>query len=190
MVETLINVPTGAPSAPDSTRLRDVARSHAALPRVQTSAFSTQQDAPASTSSTVAPDILIAAQQARDTARPPAFDTSLVYVFSQSRQQSENKRQAEPSPQNDGGAQIIPLRANAARDALQSESSPFYARTTTPSPSATSENGPLPGGGSAEFIRANQAYVRAGAADGIRFAVSGLDTSAFPPYQSAFDLLV
>jgi hypothetical protein len=219
MVETLLNVPTGAPKAPDNTRPHGSARSHTAGARVQGSPFNTQYPV-TNSSSTVALDALLAAQQARqqtrETSRPPAFDARLIYAFERPSQDAENKRQSAHLQQNgdgdgdgDGhGAEIIPFRspidANGSFNALDQEGEPltldlsaetaqFFEPSTSDRSGAQSafstptHNVPSP---REDFIRANKAYVHAGAADGRAFAASGLDTSAVIVKQSAFNLII
>jgi len=215
MVETLLNVPTGAPKAPDNTRPHGSARSHTAGARVQNSPFNTQ-DPVTNSSSTVALDALLAAQQARqqtrDTSRPPAFDARLIYAFERPSQDAENKRKsAQPQLDGDGdgeGAEIIPFRspldANGSFNALgqgdeplalglSAETAQFFEPSASERSGAQSafstptHNVPSP---REDFIRANRAYVHAGAADGRAFAASGPDTSAVIVKQSAFNLII
>ncbi|MCR4376842.1 MAG: hypothetical protein NUV50_01965 [Rhodospirillales bacterium] len=195
MVEIFTHIPTGAPAAaPDSTRLRDVSRSHAAQPRVQGSPFSTQETV-SNTSSVVAPDVLLAAQQARDTSHPTALNARVVYAFEQPGQQAANKRQSAPKPPNENdGAEIIPLNA---KDASANGSFTIPQQGAAPLIiDLNAEASQMPSSFAAlrqdvtDFIRANQAYVNAGAADGRTFAASGLDTSALALQQSDFDLII
>ena len=185
MVEILLNTRTGTPTTPNYSARDDAsvdARSFASAPQAP------QAQAPLSNATAfaqqfipvLAPDVLLAAQQHRDVDRVRNVDP----------------RQARPSddqPQTDeaqdsGGAPSAPDAPPAAQfsaEIIPLRSKPSAFSVATPLP----ENSSFPPS-SAQFSRANQAYVHAGAADGRSFAAAGLDLASRQALTQPINLII
>jgi len=80
MADSFINTRTNAPTSPDtSLRAREAQRTHSIAPRESHAPLSTVP-APAHTTSTVSPDILVAAQQAGNVDNVRTFDARKLYA--------------------------------------------------------------------------------------------------------------
>lgn len=203
MAEPLINTPVGAPKAPtDISRLRNVSGTRSAAARPAASPFTTTPP-PGTTASSVAPDVLLAAHQARDTNRPPAFDARFANASTTYRQGTENKNKS-PSQGNDGGAEILAFDPNNAPMRSQKKTAPAQSmfeiidQVNAPFAQSRSQNVPndtLPPDPASprprqDFARANQAYVHAGAADGLTYGATGFDTSTLLFDHTTFNVVV
>lgn len=165
MVEILLNTRVGSPTAPNYG-VRDGARAGAAATQAQpvNAPGFVQQLIP-----TLAPDVLLAAQQTRDNGRIRGFGA----------------RDTQTSPQADPLAQDAPSAAQITAEII-----PLYAKGagySYSSQNADARTQPPTGG---DFSRANQAYVRAGAADGRVFAASGLDTTSRQALSPSINLII
>lgn len=169
MVEILLNTRTGAPTAPhygDRERARVDAKAQSNP--VNTPNF-VQQVVPA-----LAPDVLLAAQQTRDTDRVRSFE----------RRQAQVQDQDQDQDQADIAAQ-----ARQAAEQITAEIIPLYDRGTAYSNDRQdARNTPPPV--QSDFSRANQAYVRAGASDGRAFAATGFDTASLQTLSPSVNLII
>lgn len=173
MVEILLNTRTGAPTAADYGA-REGARSVAPAPQAQAGLLNTktfvQQIVPV-----LAPDVLLAAQQNRDISRVRTFDARHANASYRQPQADERTQTTSDAPNPaQFTAEIIPLRTSR---------SAFFTDTQATQAHAFPASG-------AQFRRANQAYVQAGAADGRSFAASGLDTASRQALSRPVNLII
>lgn len=191
MADSFINTRTSAPSAPDtSLRAREAQRTHAIAPRESHAPLSTVA-APAHTTSTVSPDILVAAQQAGNVDNVRTFDARKLYASTPKSEGNERvsdetaaEDRAEQSTAQGVGqsAEIIPLSGYAAFSSLPgSNERPLYEQPNDPS--APFSNLDLD-----RVARANQAYLSAGASDGQTF--TGHGDTILNADQERVDILV
>lgn len=186
MVEILLNTRTGAPTAPNYSARDDAsvdARSAASAPQAQAglpnATTFVQQLIPV-----LAPDVLLAAQQNRDVDRVRNIDP----------------RQARPSddqPQTDEAQddRVVPTAFDAPLSAqppaaTTAEIIPLRSRPSAFAFGATPTEPPISPPNGAQFYRANQAYVQAGASDGRSFAASGLDAASRQTLTRPIDLII
>jgi hypothetical protein len=194
MDEILFNTPVNASTTNDGAiRSNSDARTTYVTPRPEF-APSSKALPTANIVSTVAPDVLLAAHQVRDTARPGTFDPRKVYGGAP---QARSRTAASPSTfkevTQDGaldsgpgpGANVVVLYAQPKQEG---STRPPSSETGSESASGAGGPPPQPSGGSV-FTRANRAYVHAGAADGRTFSASGLDTSFTPAEGSVINVL-
>lgn len=190
---------------------RDVARarsgSQVAPPQRPTPAPVTET--PTTVPLTVAADVLLAAQEARQVARPRGFDArAALDAYGNASQQPQ---QATPAGATDDAAdratvEVLPpgrpgdnvialfdVGASAANgpqgSAAGGGSGSVRAEFSRANQGDVSAQPKVQGSVRTEFSRANQAYVGAGAADSQLFAHSGVDSSARQANRS-FDILI
>jgi len=143
--------------------------------------------APAHTTSTVSPDILVAAQQAGNVDNVRTFDARKLYAStpkSEGNERVSDETSAEQSTAQGVGqsAEIIPLSGYAAFSSLPgSNERPLYEQPNDPT--APFSNLDLD-----RVARANQAYLSAGAADGQTF--TGHGDTILNADQERVDILV
>lgn len=188
MVEILLNTRTGAPTAANYGA-RDGARSIAPPPQAQAGSLNAtpfdQQIVPI-----LASDVLLAAQQNRDISRVRTFDPRQAHASYNQPQADEPQTDGTQTdePQADGRTQTTadapnPAQLTAEIIPLRTGRSAFFNDTQA----IQIQSAPASG---AQFRRANQAYVQAGAADGRSFAASGLDTASRQALSRPVNLII
>lgn len=184
MVEILLNTRTGAPTAPNYSARDDAsvdARSAASAPQAQAQASLSNATAFAQQLIPVlAPDVLLAAQQHRDVDR-------VRHVDPRQARPSDDQPQTDEA-QDNGGAPSAPDAPPAAQ--FTAEIIPLRLRPSAFAYGATPTEPQISLPSSAQFSRANQAYVHAGAADGRSFAATGLDLASRQALTQPINLII